>query len=366
MNLQQISKVLIFGMIFLGIASTASAATSVVQGCALISRNLTVGVSGDDVKLLQQVLNRNKETQLAESGPGSPGNETMYFGLVTKAAVARFQEIYKNEVLSPAGLTSGSGYVGTFTRAKMIALCNKPVVPPVSSTSSHSTTSTSSSLTQTSAPATTPTQSTPTIEASLPSSGSLASVSGFYSATPVLTFPSSYTGPVGDVISIAGIGLASSGNVVHLDGYTIASTTTGTDGSVSFVVPKGIPLGKHDLWISSSKGNTNKTFFIITDTNVAPPVVVDFTPKEGFYGTVVTVTGTGFLPQGNSIDISYGRIDNISSADGKTLQFTVAPSDITGLSVGEDRPDIDVRDPQGFYVMNKNGISEGSVFFLKI
>lgn len=367
MNVQQILKITILGALFLSIASPVFAETSQVAACATISRNLWVGMNGADVKLLQEVLNRNKETQLAQAGPGSPGNETMYFGLVTKAAVMRFQEMYKDEVLTPVGLTSGSGYVGTFTRAKMVALCNKPQASIIPSKTPIATT-TIPAPNKVVTPATTTTPTTPTSSSTTVDTPtlSLSGSSGFESNTPVIMFPSSYTGVRGATITISGVGFAASGNIVHLDDRAIASTTTATDGTISFVVPSDVPFGRHDLWVSSAKGDTTKTFFIVTETNVAPPVVVDFTPKEGFYGTVVTVTGTGFLPKGNTIKISYGLIKDIPSADGKTLQFTVMPPALSALSVGEDRPDIDVRDPQGFYVMNDNGISDGSLFYLKI
>ena len=41
------------------------------------------------------------------------------FGNLTKSAVIRFQEKYKNEILIPAGISQGTGFVGPLTRNKI-------------------------------------------------------------------------------------------------------------------------------------------------------------------------------------------------------------------------------------------------------
>jgi hypothetical protein len=56
------------------------------------TRVLSIGSTGDDVKALQELLNRLGFT-LAESGPGSPGHETLRFGFLTETAVKAISRI---------------------------------------------------------------------------------------------------------------------------------------------------------------------------------------------------------------------------------------------------------------------------------
>lgn len=71
------------------------------------TRDLELGDEGADVRELQKYLN-SAGFVVASSGVGSPGQETTYFGSLTKAALIKFQ---KAKNISPA-----AGYFGPITR----------------------------------------------------------------------------------------------------------------------------------------------------------------------------------------------------------------------------------------------------------
>ena len=79
-------------------------------------RDLRKGDRGADVKRLQEYLNAQGFI-VAETGVGSPGMETELFGINTEIALKKFQESNAEALLTPYGLTTGTGFFGEATRA---------------------------------------------------------------------------------------------------------------------------------------------------------------------------------------------------------------------------------------------------------
>ena len=112
--------------------SFASAAATTTHSCTLTaSKTLTQGMRHADIAILQRTLNANVLTQVAASSDGSLGHETTYFGVKTKAALIKYQELHKAEILTPIGLSKGTGIFGPMTRKKIAALCVSIGVTPV-------------------------------------------------------------------------------------------------------------------------------------------------------------------------------------------------------------------------------------------
>ena len=110
--------------------------TTASSASVSLTRNLELGMEGEDVRALQAYLNTHGYP-VSQSGVGSLGNESTHFGPGTKSAVIKFQNAHASTLLTPINLTSGTGYVGEKTRALIngvssaIAVTPKPVAPPV-------------------------------------------------------------------------------------------------------------------------------------------------------------------------------------------------------------------------------------------
>ncbi len=83
-------------------------------GKIIFTTSLQLGDEEKEVKQLQQFLN-NQGFTVTDQGAGSPGQETEYFGPATKRALEQYQEVYKEEILTPLGLSAPTGVLGPAT-----------------------------------------------------------------------------------------------------------------------------------------------------------------------------------------------------------------------------------------------------------
>ena len=118
-----------FGFALLGLLFLCGGGQKAFAAAPSFNRTLTVGSYGEDVRELQKILNSDSSTRITGTGSGSPGQETLYFGPLTKAAVIRFQEKYAERILLPNALTAGTGIVGRATRTALTSFSNTALSP---------------------------------------------------------------------------------------------------------------------------------------------------------------------------------------------------------------------------------------------
>lgn len=83
-------------------------------------KNMQKGDQDEDVYVLQQMLNLDKRTVIAYSGPGSRGKETALFGSGTRESLKRFQALFIEYI------EVADGKFNTKTRTVMNNVCKGP------------------------------------------------------------------------------------------------------------------------------------------------------------------------------------------------------------------------------------------------
>jgi len=112
-----------------------SSGTQPQAWCHTFSQNLKVGDANSDVAALREALTREGfPVELGSSGGGYPGiaGQTQIFDDAVAAAVTGFQEKYASSILTPNGISHGTGYIGAATRARLNQLygCGNQALPP--------------------------------------------------------------------------------------------------------------------------------------------------------------------------------------------------------------------------------------------
>ena len=296
-------------------------------GSLLFSATLFFGQTSPSVFELQKILNRDPQTIVATAGPGSPGNETNYFGPATRDAVIRFQEAHAAQILIPNGLARGTGVVGPSTRA----LLNSLVAV------SNADQNTANSF------------------------GQLFSAADMQNATAadtlMLAYPSSYSGRAGDTLTLYGSGFASRANTVHVGTYEIQNISSSNSSLLSFALPANMSPGRYEISVSNEKGTTpEKTFFVVTASGAAAPVIERVEPASGGLQTPIKIIGKNFSPTENEVRTNFGVMQHISSPDGTTLTITLSPENLADLQQSfAQSPSVSW--PVYLYVVSAGGVS---------
>jgi len=288
---------------------------------SIFSRNLRLGDKGLDVLELQKVLNSDPETKIVSFGPGSPGQETDFFGNLTRTAVLKFQQKYASEVLHPLGIFTPTGFVGERTRVKLSSLSSKipSEIPKGSFTEEES-------------------GATPPIMPKI-------SVPEQIDEDLIINAPSFYETSPGQNIFLTGIGFSESIELI-IGGRLIASTFI-SEEALSFTVPDLEP-GKYNVsLIKDGKKSLNDSFLVIVTPGAERPVISGVSVSSDR----LVISGSGFAPEENEVITNFGFKRGLSSSDDT---ITVNISDLLG---GVEGLETNIFLIMNVSVVNKNGIS---------
>jgi peptidoglycan hydrolase-like protein with peptidoglycan-binding domain len=372
------------------------------------TKDLKIGDLNSDILELQKILNSDIGTAVSPSGVGSKGNETNYFGNLTKQAVVRFQEKYKNEILAPNGLSYGTGFVGVSTRKKLNSL-NFVISTPVS-TSVNSGSSVIPAkagiqsqnlnldsrdyprMTNSGSGSSTFYETSPAEKSKVNSyfggvlsqypNQNLSSLRSTLNEDVLELFPSfvksvkiynvePYQVKAGQKIVVNGTGFSEKNNVFSFGGVRTEGITCGYSTYCEVVVPNGASLGTQDISLENSNGNSRNQGFsakvFVTNNPIMPSIITSAVPnqiKESELGANIIVKGERFAVDENYIYTPLGSVGPFSSSDGKTILFSLKEMKDISKLIERGRLLKTEIIPMPFRVNNEYGSSEA--FFINL
>lgn len=325
-----------------------------VASAAPLTRDLTIGSVGEDVRDLQMFLNSNTSTAISGTGDGSTGKETTYFGQLTADAVMRFQNVYPEETYKKAGLSSANGFVGSLTRAlinqKMgfggSATVSVPTVTSVTPSvveGSGYVYSTDYIAVQPQAPsATSPVSNasksfisafTVDLQAHLErnkdlfaksSSTTTSATTTSTSDKPFISFLNVNVAKVGQTVTVFG-GSLPSDLVVELNGYNVKTRVADDAKSATFTVPHRSDGEYEVTFLSNEKRKITypKNMMLrLVDKDTEPPVILQY-PTSITSGQIVTLTGNNFDTQSaNTVLTALGPV-SVTAKSTTELEFVM-------------------------------------------
>jgi hypothetical protein len=342
--------------------------------------DLKTGYTGADVAELQKILNLESSTAVALSGLGSKGNETEYFGELTKKAVIRFQEKYRNEILTPNGLLSGTGFVGNSTRRKLNSLnsaqisSEEPIKSPIINTNIQP------KITKDLFNEINPNEKKAFKSYFSEISGGFGNQS-LSSLAPTLTkdtlnlFPQfskavkvysvdQYQVKPGQKVVISGTGFSKTDNVFIFGDVRSVNTNCEYSTYCEVIVPENLSLGEKDVNLENSNGKSSNQGYsvkiLVTNDPKTPSSIDSATPnsiKASNLAENIEVKGNNFSNSQNYVYTPLGLAGIYGSVDGKTLSFSLKSiKDIDKMIEKAKELKVEVV-PIHFMVSNEFGLS---------
>lgn len=171
--------------------------------------------------------------------------------------------------------------------------------------------------------------------------------------------PTPRIGTPGTYISIKGTGIASE-SVVYFGSEYIVRKISKSPGDTFILKVPPIPPGRYDIAMRAGGTVSNTVAFVVRDPKNPPVHIESISPAAVLYGGTLTITGSGFTPEGNVVITTYQKFTDVPSSDGKTLTVQLAPENlkeyakVTGGKVSM---------PMFVYIENDYGFSDSEKSF---
>jgi hypothetical protein len=279
-----------------------------------------------DVSFLQFILNQSSDTRVAETGGGSLTGLTNFFGSKTYSAVVRFQEKYRDEILTPANITNPTGVVGENTRKKL----NQILASLFSGTfiESNSTTPLKSSLSSSAANSGTKIFTSSISNTPLPNNQSTVK------RPPIISSFSTFKAQSGQLMSLFGAQFHPNKNTVYLGSEKIGDYAGLDNGTkITFQVPASLETGLYEAAVVNSYGTTSTGSMFLsvvkpatsTSTatrNFAPSLTTVYPNNSRNMNDLIFLYGENFSFN-NTIETNLGTTV-VRSTNRKTLSFMIS------------------------------------------
>ncbi len=282
-----------------------------------------------DVSYLQFILNQSVSTQVADTGGGSLTSLTNFFGSKTQSAVTRFQEKYRDEILTPANITNPTGIVGENTRRKL----NQILGELFSGTyiDSNSSTPLGNSLSAAASNSANPKIFTSSItKTSTSTSNSQSTVK----RPPVISSFSTFKALSGQLMSLFGAQFHPTNNTVYLGSEKIGDYPSLDNGTkITFKVPPTLETGSYEVGVVNTYGTTSTgTMYlgVVKQTtsstslaqNFAPSLTTVYPNNSKNINDLIFLYGENFAFN-NTIETNLGTTV-VRSTNRKTLSFMIS------------------------------------------
>lgn len=329
------------------------------------TRTLQLGSVGEDVREVQKILNANTQTAIEGDQEGSAGKETTYFGQKTRNAVVQYQQLYASEILTPLGLSAGTGIVGIATQQHMSRLSpgsNTQVTQPTTSSAFVPTAPGSSSSRDSDNARYVDFLKNGGIEAILQSVRS-AGGSAVDGNTAIVNSVAPASVSAGETLAIFGFFLPNDLQAT-LFKQNIPVTVGADRTRGTLVVPKDAKGVTSVVFTSPSVPVSQNTLTVEVASSETVQPTISNSPTKMVFGTTVRIEGEGFDTKNKNTVLTPFATFEVVASSSKTLSFTLPSyTDLTGeKSVGNEKID-------GFILIQNNfgasNIVEGIEFVVE-